>query len=103
MQISCVPKVLRQQWDIMFYNSHSVRWLQKGVIKEPQVEYLHEVTIAEVGPATETEETRPGVSHQGQTSPRHQMESRLRKTEKSRLLQTKEQIKSKAKKSKSLY
>lgn len=87
----------------MFYNSHSARWLQKGVIKEPQVEYLCKVTIAGVGPATETEETRPGVSHQGQTSPRLQMESRLRKREKSRLLQTKEQIKSKVKKSKSLY
>lgn len=28
-----------------------------GVIKEPQVEYLRKVTIAGVGPATETEET----------------------------------------------
>ncbi|CAM9878817.1 unnamed protein product, partial [Bubo scandiacus] len=33
-------------------------WLQRGVTKEPQVEYLREVTIAGVGPATETEETQ---------------------------------------------
>lgn len=29
-----------------------------GVIEEPKVEYLPEVTIAGVGPATETEETQ---------------------------------------------
>lgn len=74
-----------------------------GVIKEPQVEYLCEMTIAGVGPAIETEETQDQESI---TKDRPVQGSRWKvcsgKQRNQGYPQTKEQIKSKVRKSKSL-